>query len=112
MTRADRAAAWIVAHIIGTVGFVWFCLMLALFPLLVPRAMTAVQFISSGVLQLVLLPVLLIGQQQAEARRSEIEAQSQGRHEAREKRAARHQEQLLERIEQLCERIVKAEETV
>ena len=59
LTRSEAVAEWIVEHIVGTVGFVWFCLLLALFPLLVPRYMSAVQFASSGVLQLVLLPIIL-----------------------------------------------------
>ena len=123
-------AAWVVGHIVGTMGFFWFCLMLSLFPILVPRVMTTVQFVSSGILQLCLLPLIMVGQnlqgrmaedareknaREAEARRNEIEQASIQRHQAREDRAARHHDELVKRldahvehIEKLCERIATA----
>jgi hypothetical protein len=47
--------------IFATMGFFWFCLILTLVPLKWPAAMPFVQYASSGVLQLVALPLLGVG---------------------------------------------------
>ncbi|MDD2704873.1 MAG: hypothetical protein PHU07_06020 [Acidocella sp.] len=47
--------------IFATMGFFWFCLILTLLPLKWPATMPFVQYASSGVLQLVALPLLGVG---------------------------------------------------
>jgi len=47
--------------IFATMGFFWFCLIFSLLPLKWPAAMPFVQYASSGVLQLIALPLLGVG---------------------------------------------------
>ncbi len=47
--------------IFATMGFFWFCLVFSLIPLKWPGTMPFVQYASSGVLQLVALPLLGVG---------------------------------------------------
>ena len=47
--------------IFATMGFFWFCLILTLVPLKWPAVMPFVQYASSGVLQLIALPLLGVG---------------------------------------------------
>ena len=47
--------------VFATMGFFWFCLILTLIPLKWPATMPFVQYASSGVLQLVALPLLGVG---------------------------------------------------
>ncbi len=48
-------------QIFATMGFFWFCLVFSLIPLKWPATMPFVQYASSGVLQLVALPLLGVG---------------------------------------------------
>jgi hypothetical protein len=48
-------------QIFATMGFFWFCLIFSLIPLKWPATMAFVQYASSGVLQLVALPLLGVG---------------------------------------------------
>jgi len=48
-------------QIFATMGFFWFCLIFSLIPLKWPGTMAFVQYASSGVLQLVDLPLLGVG---------------------------------------------------
>jgi len=48
-------------QIFATMGFFWFCLVFSLLPLKWPGVMPFVQYASSGVLQLVALPLLGVG---------------------------------------------------
>jgi Na+-driven multidrug efflux pump len=48
-------------QIFATMGFFWFCLIFSLVPLRWPDTMAFVQYASSGVLQLVALPLLGVG---------------------------------------------------
>ncbi len=48
-------------QIFATMGFFWFCLVFSLIPLKWPGTMAFVQYASSGVLQLVALPLLGVG---------------------------------------------------
>lgn len=47
--------------VFATMGFFWFCLIFALIPLKWPVAMPFVQYASSGVLQLIALPLIGVG---------------------------------------------------
>ena len=48
-------------QIFATMGFFWFCLAFSLLPLKWPAVMPFVQYASSGVLQLIALPLLGVG---------------------------------------------------
>jgi hypothetical protein len=48
-------------QVFATMGFFWFCLIFSLLPLRWPGAMPFVQYASSGVLQLIALPLLGVG---------------------------------------------------
>jgi hypothetical protein len=48
-------------QVFATMGFFWFCLVFSLLPLRWPSTMPFVQYASSGVLQLVALPLLGVG---------------------------------------------------
>jgi hypothetical protein len=48
-------------QIFATMGFFWFCLLFSLIPLKWPATLAFVQYASSGVLQLVALPLLGVG---------------------------------------------------
>ncbi len=48
-------------QIFATMGFFWFCLLFSLIPLKWPSTLAFVQYASSGVLQLVALPLLGVG---------------------------------------------------
>ena len=57
----DRIALWVIGKV-GTWQFAVFCIILTVMPFIVPSMMTLVMFISSSFLQLVLLPLIMIGQ--------------------------------------------------
>ena len=57
----DKIALWI-TNKVGTFGFFIFTICLTVIPFIIPGLMPAVQFISSAFLQLVLLPLIMIGQ--------------------------------------------------
>ena len=61
LSITDKIALWI-TNKVGTFGFFVFTICLTLRPFIIPGLMTAVQFISSAFLQLVLLPLIMIGQ--------------------------------------------------
>jgi hypothetical protein len=48
-------------QVFATMGFFWFCLVFSLLPLRWPATMPFVQYASSGVLQLIALPLLGVG---------------------------------------------------
>lgn len=58
-----RFAAFIVSKV-GTMTFFYFCCALSLAPLVYPATDKAVQYISSAFLQLVLLPLVMVAQNQ------------------------------------------------
>lgn len=57
----EKLSLWIVDKV-GTFGFLLFCVFLTITPMILPSVMVYVQFISSAFLQLVLLPLIMIGQ--------------------------------------------------
>src|SRR5512146_360900 len=73
LSKSDKVALFITKHI-GTMTFFYFCLVLATFPLFYRPSMPIIQYVSSGFLQLVLLPLILIGQN-LQGRHSELRAQ-------------------------------------
>jgi len=48
-------------QVFATMGFFWFCLVFSLIPLKWPASLPFVQYASSGVLQLIALPLLGVG---------------------------------------------------
>ena len=62
IVSGNEKLAVTVTLLVGTMAFFYLCNVLVIIPLLIPAALPTVQFISSGWLQLILLPVLLIGQ--------------------------------------------------
>jgi uncharacterized membrane protein len=74
LTTTDKIALWITDKV-GTFNFFVFCIVLTLVPFAIPALMPTVQFISSAFLQLVLLPLIMIGQN-LQSRHAEIRAQS------------------------------------
>lgn len=57
----DDAIAGRANAIFASMGFFWFCLVLTLLPLKWPVTMPFVQYASSGVLQLIALPLIGVG---------------------------------------------------
>lgn len=73
LSKTDKIALFITTRI-GTMGFFYFCLILVSLPLIFSSAMPVVQYLSSGYLQLILLPLILVGQN-LQSRHSELRAQ-------------------------------------
>ena len=61
MSKGDKIARFITKYV-GTLGFFYICVILVVTPLLLPGALPVIQYISSGILQLLLLPLILISQ--------------------------------------------------
>jgi hypothetical protein len=74
LTKTDKIALFI-TNKIGTMGFFYICVVIATIPLVYRPAMSVVQYISSGFLQLVLLPLILIGQN-LQGRHAELRAEN------------------------------------
>lgn len=73
LTKTDKLALVITKHI-GTMGFFYICVVLAGTPLIFPATLPVIQYISSGFLQLIFLPLIMVGQN-LQGRHSEIRAQ-------------------------------------
>lgn len=73
LTKTDKLALFIVKRV-GTMGFFYVCAVLVTIPLFVAPALPIVQYISSGYLQLILLPLIMVGQN-LQGRHAELRAQ-------------------------------------
>jgi len=73
LTKTDKLALFITGKV-GTMGFFYVCLVLVTVPLIFNSTLPVVQYISSGYLQLILLPLILVGQNLA-SRHSELRAE-------------------------------------
>ncbi|MCX6705225.1 MAG: DUF1003 domain-containing protein [Candidatus Woesebacteria bacterium] len=73
LSKTDKIALFITTRI-GTMGFFYFCLALVSLPLIFSSTMPVVQYLSSGYLQLILLPLILVGQN-LQSRHAELRAQ-------------------------------------
>jgi uncharacterized membrane protein len=73
LSPTDRAALFITEKI-GTMGFFYFCVILAVIPIFFRPTIAFVQY-ASGFLQLILLPLILIGQN-LQRRHAELRAES------------------------------------
>ena len=74
LTLTDRIALK-ATGVVGTMGFFYACLIMVTIPLLIPPTMAVVQYISSGYLQLILLPLIMVGQN-LQSRHSETRAEN------------------------------------
>ncbi|HEY3414896.1 MAG TPA: DUF1003 domain-containing protein [Armatimonadota bacterium] len=57
----EKFAIWMTNRV-GTMAFFFFCVILVTVPLIYKPSMTVIQYISSGYLQLILLPLIMVGQ--------------------------------------------------
>lgn len=60
MTKFNDWLAQKITDIFGTMGMFYFCIILVAIPFEIPNLMPSVQFISSGIIQLVALPLLSV----------------------------------------------------
>ena len=61
LTKAQKVALWITTHV-GTIDFAIFCIIFVSIPLIWKESMATIFYISSGYLQLVMLPLIMVGQ--------------------------------------------------
>ncbi len=73
LTKTDKLALFIVQRV-GTMGFFYVCAILVTIPLIFAPAMPIIQYISSGYLQLILLPLIMVGQN-LQGRHAELRAE-------------------------------------
>lgn len=73
LSPLDKFAMFI-TNKVGTMGFFFICCVLVVVPLIVASTLPVVQYISSGILQLILLPLIMVGQN-LQGRYTEIRAQ-------------------------------------
>lgn len=73
LSPLDKFAMFI-TNTVGTMGFFFICCVLVVIPLFVVSTLPVVQYISSGILQLILLPLIMVGQN-LQGRYTEIRAQ-------------------------------------
>lgn len=73
MSTLDKAALFVTEKV-GSMGFFLACCILVLVPLFFASTLNVVQYISSGILQLILLPLIMVGQN-LQGRHAEIRAQ-------------------------------------
>jgi len=62
-------------NVVGTMWFFFACAIMVTMPLIFPQAMPVVQYISSGYLQLILLPLIMVGQN-LQSRHGELRAEN------------------------------------
>lgn len=72
----ERFAVWMTRRV-GTMGFFFACAIMVTIPLIGPfkSAMPVIQYISSGYLQLILLPLIMVGQN-LQSRASDLRSQN------------------------------------
>ena len=73
LSKTDKVALFVVKRV-GTMGFFYACAVMVTIPLFFAPAMPVVQYISSGYLQLILLPLIMVGQN-LQGRHAELRAE-------------------------------------
>ncbi len=73
MSKLDKVALSVTTKV-GSMGFFFACVILVTIPLIFNSAISTVQYISSGILQLILLPLIMVGQN-LQGRNAELRAQ-------------------------------------
>ena len=74
VTPMDKVAIWLVSKL-GTMTFFWLCFAMVTLPLVYPNSMPVVQYVSSGYLQLLFLPLIMIAGN-LQQRRAELREES------------------------------------
>jgi len=74
LSKTQRVALWITNHV-GTIEFAIFCIIFVSIPLFWKESMSTIFYISSGYLQLVMLPLIMVGQN-LQSRHSEKRAEA------------------------------------
>lgn len=72
LSKMDKLSLYITSKA-GSMGFFFFCIFLVAIPLFLSSSISVVHYISSGILQLVLLPLILISQN-LQSRHAELRA--------------------------------------
>lgn len=62
---SGKIADWIVDKV-GTMTFFFFCILMVTIPIILPITMPVIQYISSGYLQLILLPLIVVAGNRAD----------------------------------------------
>jgi len=73
LSKLDKLALFITKGV-GSMGFFFVCVVLVIIPFFFVSSMSVVQYISSGILQLILLPLILISQN-LQGRHAELRAE-------------------------------------
>jgi uncharacterized membrane protein len=73
LTKTDKLALYITKRV-GTMGFFYICAILVTIPIFFAPALPVVQYISSGYLQLIFLPLIMVGQN-LQGRHAELRAE-------------------------------------
>lgn len=73
LSKADKMALRI-TKIVGTMNFFYLCLALVTIPFIFRSTLPVIQYVSSGFLQLLLLPLILVGQN-LQSKHAELRAQ-------------------------------------
>jgi uncharacterized membrane protein len=73
LSKLDKLALFITEKV-GSMGFFFACVILVTIPILFAPAISIVQYISSGILQLLLLPLIIVGQN-LQGRHAELRAE-------------------------------------
>lgn len=74
MSLTDRIAL-AATNVVGTMRFFYICAIMVTIPLIFPSTMKVIQYISSGYLQLILLPLIMVGQN-LQSRHGELRAEN------------------------------------
>ncbi len=74
LSLSDRVALK-ATGIVGTMGFFFFCIIMVTIPLIFRDTMPVVQYISSGYLQLIFLPLIMVGQN-LQSKHTELRAEN------------------------------------
>lgn len=73
MSKLDKMALAVTQRV-GSMSFFFVCCVLVVIPLIATSLMPVIQYISSGILQLILLPLIMVGQN-LQGRHAELRAE-------------------------------------
>jgi len=73
INNINKKIAVTATDLMGTMGTVYFFFFLVMIPLVFPTLMTPIMYISSSIIQLVVLPLIMVGQQ-VQGEKTEIRA--------------------------------------
>ena len=105
LKTSDKFALYIVG-IVGTIYFFGFCVILTIIPLLKPNLTTVVMFISSSFLQLILLPLIMLSQNN-QSKHAELRADNTYRLEIKQEKEIEDIHHHLNKIENKLETFIE-----